>query len=92
MCKELTTASIQWPVVVPHHVREHIIGFVNEEIKRQNALEMEQEVRLPSPFMKRVTEARAAGFIEGHSRGTQSGVALGLLIAAGLVALTLILQ
>jgi hypothetical protein len=93
MCKELTVASIQWPVVVPHgQVREHIIHFVNEEIKRQNALEMEEEVIMPSPFMRRVSQARREGFKEGLSKGTASGIALGLLLAAGLVGLTLIIQ
>lgn len=93
MCKELTTSSIQWPVVVPHgHVREHIIQFVNEEIRRQNKLEIEEEVIMPSPFMRRVAQARHEGFKEGLSKGTASGIALGLLIAAGLVGITLIMQ
>lgn len=83
--KELTTASIQWPVVVPHHVREHIISFVNEEIKRQNALEMEEEVRLPSPFQRRVELARAEGIQQGVSRGMGSGFALGIAFSALLV-------
>lgn len=86
--KELTTTSIQWPVTVPHSARERIIHFVNEEIRRQNALEMEEEVMLPSPFLRRVMIARAEGFKIGYNRGICTGAGFGILLAALCVLIT----